>query len=50
MYNVLMKRVNFYMPEPLMERLQEESKKQDVSVAELVRKAVEQYLKALQSS
>lgn len=41
-----MKKINIYVPEPALEKLQELSKKKDVSVAELIRKAVEEFLKS----
>lgn len=40
-----MKRTHFFLPEPAFERLQELSKKLDVSVSELIRRAVEDFLK-----
>ena len=40
-----MKRTHFFLAEPAFERLQELSKKLDVSVSELIRRAVENFLK-----
>ena len=39
-----MKRTHFFLPEPAFERLQELSKKLDVSVAELIRRAIDDFL------
>ncbi len=39
------KRTNFYIPEPQLVRLKKLSVKRDVSVSELVRRAIEEYLK-----
>ena len=38
------KRTNFYIPEPAIERLKKLAEKKDVSVSELVRRAIEEYL------
>jgi len=38
-------RFSLYLPEPVVEKLQALSKTKDLSVAELIRRAVEQYLK-----
>ena len=40
-----MKRTHFFLPEPAFERLQELSKERDVSVAELIRRAIDDFLK-----
>jgi metal-responsive CopG/Arc/MetJ family transcriptional regulator len=40
-----MKRVNYYLPEPLIQQLLELSKLRDVSVSELVRQAISEFLK-----
>lgn len=45
MYNECMKRINFYIPDPMLEKLQSLADKQDVALAELIRKAIEEYLK-----
>ena len=45
MYNRRMKRINFYIPDPTLEKLQSLANQQDVSVAELIRRALEQFLK-----
>lgn len=44
-YKVCMKRAHFFLPEPTFERLQTLSKKLDVSVSELIRRAVEDFMK-----
>ena len=38
------KRVNYYIPEPLIERLKKLATKRDVSVSELVRRALEEFV------
>ena len=38
-------RSNYYIPEPQIERLRKLAQKRDVSVSELVRRAIEEYLK-----
>jgi predicted DNA-binding protein len=40
-----MKRTHFFLPEPAFERLQELSKRLDISVAELIRRAIDDFLK-----
>jgi predicted DNA-binding protein len=40
-----MKRTHFFLPEPDFVKLQELSKRLDVSVAELIRRAIENFLK-----
>lgn len=40
-----MKRINFYIPDPMLEKLQALADQQDVALAELIRKAIEQFLK-----
>jgi hypothetical protein len=40
-----MKRTHFFLPEPAFELLQELSKRLDVSVAELIRRAIDDFLK-----
>ena len=40
-----MKRTHFFLPEPAFKRLQELSKKLDVSVSELIRRAIDDFLK-----
>jgi predicted transcriptional regulator len=39
-----MKKINFYIPSPTLERLQTLATERDVSVAELIRKALEEFL------
>ena len=45
-YDVRMKRTNFYYPEQMLERLKALSEKTGTSVSELIRRAIEAYLKA----
>ena len=40
-----MKRTHIFLPEPVVERLKDLSEKLDVSVAELIRRAIEEFLK-----
>jgi metal-responsive CopG/Arc/MetJ family transcriptional regulator len=40
-----MKRTSMFFPEPLLEKFRELARKRDLSVAELVRLAMERYLK-----
>lgn len=47
-HNNDMKKLNFYLPEPALAKLKALSEKEDVSVAELVRRAIEEYLKRRQ--
>jgi predicted DNA-binding protein len=47
-YDVRMIRTNIYLPEPTVKRLKALSKKTGVSVAELVRRALDEYLKEAQ--
>jgi predicted DNA-binding protein len=42
-----MKRTNFYFPEALLERLKAAKEKTGVPVSEIIRRAVEAYLKEL---
>ena len=44
-YNMDMKRTNIYLTEPSVERLQALSEKTGLSVAELIRRAIEDFLK-----
>ncbi|HUV58528.1 MAG TPA: CopG family transcriptional regulator [Desulfatiglandales bacterium] len=39
------KRTNIYLPEEQIKRLKDISKKKDISVSELIRRAIEDYLK-----
>ena len=39
------KRTNIYLPEEQLRRLRKMAEKKDVSVSELVRRAIEEYLK-----
>lgn len=41
-----MKRTNTFLPEPMREKLRELSEKLDVPVSELVRRAIDEFLKA----
>lgn len=45
MYNVGMIRTNVFLPEPLLARLRKLAAQRDVSVAELIRLAITEYLK-----
>jgi len=40
-----MKKINFYIQDPVLEKLQALASKRDVAVAELIRRALEEYLK-----
>jgi len=40
-----MKKINFYIPDPVLEKLQTLATQRDVAVAELIRRALEEYLK-----
>jgi predicted DNA-binding protein len=40
-----MKRTHTFIPEPTIERLKEMSEKTGLSVAELIRRAIDEYLK-----
>lgn len=40
-----MQKINFYIPNPMLERLQTLANERDVAVAELIRRAIEDYLK-----
>lgn len=42
-----MRRRNFFVPDPLMDRLSELARRTDVSMSEHVRQALQQYLDAL---
>lgn len=42
---VCMKRTHLFLPQPLIDRLKTLSEKLDVSMAELVRRAIEDFLK-----
>jgi len=44
MYNERMKRINFYIPDPMLEKLQTLADRRDVALAELIRRAIEQFL------
>jgi predicted DNA-binding protein len=39
-----MKRTNIHLPEPILKRLKALAKRRDVSIAEIVRAAIEKYL------
>ena len=41
-----MKRINFYIPDPMLAKLQALADQQDVALAELLRKAIEMFLKS----
>jgi len=41
----MLERTNFYIPEPAIKRLTKLAQKRDVSVSELVPRAIEEYLK-----
>lgn len=41
-----MKRVNVHLPEPLLKKLKKVSKQKDIPYAELIRRAIEEYLEA----
>jgi predicted DNA binding CopG/RHH family protein len=41
----IMKRTNTFLPEPLIERLKQRAKQTDLTVSELIRRAIEQFLK-----
>jgi predicted DNA-binding protein len=43
-HNTNMKRTNYYFPEPLIARLRLASKKADMPMAEIIRRALEEYL------
>ena len=45
MYNECMKRINFYIPDPMLVKLQALADTRDVALAELIRKAIEEFLK-----
>jgi predicted DNA-binding protein len=40
-----MKRTNTFLPEPLIERLKQRAKQTDLTVSELIRRAIEAFLK-----
>jgi metal-responsive CopG/Arc/MetJ family transcriptional regulator len=40
-----MKRTHLFIPEPVLEKLKELSKQLDMSVAELIRRAIDDFLK-----
>lgn len=42
-----MKRTNFYFPEQMLQRLKEASKKLGLPVSEIIRRAVEEFLKKM---
>jgi predicted DNA-binding protein len=42
-----MKRTNFYFPERMLERLKEAKQKTGIPVSEIIRRAIESYLKEL---
>ena len=39
------KRSNYYIAEPILERLRNLARRKDVSISEIVRRALEEYLK-----
>ena len=41
-----MKKINFYIPNPMLEKLQSLATERDVALAELLRKAIEMFLKS----
>lgn len=45
MYNVRMKRTNIFLPEQLLAKLRALAEKTGLSVAEIVRRAIDEYLK-----
>lgn len=45
MYNVRMKRTNIFLPEQLLAKLSALAEKTGLSVAEIVRRAIDEYLK-----
>ena len=45
MYDVTMKRTNIYLTEPSVEKLQGLAEKTGLSVAELIRRAIDDFLK-----
>jgi predicted DNA-binding protein len=44
-----MKRTHLFLPEPILDRLRALSKAADVSVAEIIRRAIEDFLKRQKS-
>lgn len=44
-----MKKLNIYLPEPVLLRLKELSEQRDTTVSEIVRRAIEEYLKKQKS-
>ena len=46
-YDVRMRRVNYHLPEPMIERLKAISKKTGLPVSELIRRAIDAYLKGM---
>jgi len=40
-----MRRISMYLPEPLIQRAKDFAKNANVSMAEIIRRALEQYLK-----
>lgn len=45
-YSVGMKKINFYIPDPMLAEMQALAEKRDVALAELIRRAIEQFLAA----
>ena len=45
MYDVGMKRTNFFLPDPVITELKKLAEARDVSVSELVRQAIVEFLK-----
>lgn len=45
-----MKRLQFFIPEPVLGRLKELSKQLDLSVAELIRRAIDDFIKKYKKS
>lgn len=46
-YNMHMKRTNFFFPEQMLNRLKEAKLKTGIPVSEIIRRAVEKYLKEI---
>lgn len=42
----MMKRKNYYLPEPLLKQLRQRMKKDGLSASEIIRRALESFLKA----
>jgi predicted DNA binding CopG/RHH family protein len=43
-YSICMKRVNYYLPERQMESLKEESSRLGLSISELIRRAIDEWI------